>query len=188
MFYMRLQRATSNQRRFAQGVTLIEAMVVLSIFGILAALATPSFKSTINSNRRTTYANQLFEDLALARSEAIKRGVKVTVCPSTDSVSCSKRNSWATGWITYVDLASLGARDASTEALIKVHEALPSGWKAIKTNDFFVTFGPLGTPSGVSNFTLAICPPSTSCSATTTSGQTNLVMSSVGRVRIDSYN
>jgi type IV fimbrial biogenesis protein FimT len=171
-----------------RGITLVETLVVISILGILAAIAVPSFKATIERNRREAYANQIFEDLALARSEAIKRGVPVTVCPSTDGAGCSGSTSWATGWITYVDLASYGIRDTNTETLLRVHEALASGWTATKNNDRYVTFGPLGTPIGVSNFTLAICPASAACTTGTTSSQTNLVMSSLGRVRIDNLN
>ncbi len=171
-----------------QGITLVESMVVVAILGILATVAIPSFKSSIESNRRTVYANQLLEDLALARSEAIKRGTRVTVCPSNEAASCSGSTSWATGWITFVDVAGSGSRDPATEALIKVHEALPSGWTAVKNNNVYVTYGPLGTPSGVNNFTLAICAASVACTTSTTSSQSNVVMNSVGRVRIDSYN
>lgn len=167
---------------------MIELMVVVLVLGILSAIAVPGFKSTIQSSQRTVYANQLLEDLAFARSEAIKRGVRVTVCPSTDSSSCSGSTSWATGWITFVDLPTYGTRDTATDTLLRVHEALASGWTATKNNNSFVTFGPLGTPSGVSAFTLAVCATSAACDTTTTSSQTNLVMSSVGRVRIESYN
>ena len=188
-FYGPLRRSPQPLRRL-RGFTLVELMVVVAIAAILALMAAPSFTETINRTRRKTYANQLYEDLAFARSEAIKRGVPVTVCPSTDGESCVARLSWVTGWIVFVDVANTGGRDAATEALLKVHEPLASGWYATKNNpsQTHVTYGPLGTPIGVNNFTLAICPTSAACRTTTTSNQTNLVMNTLGRVRIDSYN
>jgi len=171
-----------------RGITLVETLVVISILGILAAIAVPSFKATIERNRREAYANQIFEDLALARSEAIKRGVPVTVCPSTNGTGCSGSTIWTDGWIIFVDLASYGTRDTNTETLLRVHGALASGWTAIKNNDPYVTYGPLGTPFGVSNFTLAICPRLTSCDATSNTQQTNIFMTLVGRVRTLNYN
>ena len=174
----------------SRGFTLVELMVVLAIAAILALIAAPAFTETINIARRKTYANQLFEDLTLARNEAIKRGVPVTVCPSTDGENCVARDSWVTGWIVFVDVATTGARDAATEALLKVHEPLASGWIATKNgaNQRYVTYGPLGIPLGVNNFTLAICPASAACTTLTTANQTTLVMNTLGRVRIDSHN
>jgi len=180
-------RFRRSGKLFVQGFTLVEAMMVVTILGILAALAVPSFKSTIDSSRRTAYANQLFEDLAFARSEAIKRGVRVTVCPSTDGSSCRGTSGWEQGWITFVDLNRDGARDAATEVLLKVHESLPSGWTAVKNGDFFVGFGPLGTPSSPIGFTLAVCNTTPACTKDTDSKQTNLVMSSVGRVKMQNF-
>jgi prepilin-type N-terminal cleavage/methylation domain-containing protein len=89
-FYGPLRRFPQPLRRLRRlrGFTLVELMVVVAIAAILALIAAPSFTETINRTRRKTYANQLFEDLAFARSEAIKRGVPVTVCPSTDGANC----------------------------------------------------------------------------------------------------
>ena len=177
-------------RRACQGVTLIEGMVVVAILGILAAIAVPGFKSTIDSMRRTVYANQLLEDLALARSEAIKRGVRVTVCPSIDASSCTDSTSWALGWIIFPDAAGTGVRDRATETLIRVHDALPDGWIAVKNGTKnYVGYSASGYNADALGFTLAICPASSACdTTTTTTPQTNLVMSSVGRVRIVSLN
>jgi type IV fimbrial biogenesis protein FimT len=188
-FYGPLQRFPQPLRRL-RGFTLVELMVVVAIAAILALIAAPALTETINLVRRKTYANQLFEDLTLARNEAIKRGVPVTVCPSTDGENCVARDSWVTGWIVFVDVDATGVRDTGTEALLKIHEPLANGWIATKNgaNQQYVTYGPRGTPIGVSNFTLAICPTSAACTTATEANQTNLVMNTLGRVRIDSHN
>ena len=178
-----------------QGFTLVESMVVVAIFGILAAIAVPSFKSTIDSNRRTAYANQLLEDLALARSEAAKRGGRVALCPSSSGRDCLATvpvTSFASGWIVFVDTNNNGSRDAD-EALLRVHEALPAGWLAgSNLGQNYVSFNALGyaadTAGAFQAFTAAICSAAVVCNASTTAMQTNLILSSAGRVRIQAYN
>ncbi|QKV57365.1 MAG: GspH/FimT family pseudopilin [Dechloromonas sp.] len=73
----------------ARGFTLIELLITFMIAAILAALAAPSFTSFIKNNRLTTTTNDLLADLALARSEAAKRGQQVTLCISTNGSSCT---------------------------------------------------------------------------------------------------
>lgn len=67
------------------GVTGIELMVVLAIIGILAAMAAPSFNSTIERQRVIKPAQALLADLRWARGEAIKRRAKIRVTFTTGS-------------------------------------------------------------------------------------------------------
>jgi len=86
------------------GLTLIELMVVISVVAILLAIATPSFMKTIQRNRVATEVNSLVADLQLARGQAIKEGMPVTVCISNDGASCSTTlKTWQTGWISFSD-------------------------------------------------------------------------------------
>ncbi len=59
------------------GFNLIELMVVLSIFAILAGVAVPSFMDFMRDSKARTQSNQILSNLHFARSEAIKRQTNV---------------------------------------------------------------------------------------------------------------
>lgn len=61
------------------GLTFIELIIVIAILGILFALATPSFKKTIEKQHIIGAAETVLLDLRWARSESIKRNANVTV-------------------------------------------------------------------------------------------------------------
>ncbi|WP_232207664.1 GspH/FimT family pseudopilin [Pseudoxanthomonas sp. J35] len=78
----------------------MELIITIAVLAILLTLAVPSFTSVINSNRLTAQANELVADLQFARSEAVRRNQRVTVCPSVDSAACSGAADWSNRIIT----------------------------------------------------------------------------------------
>jgi type IV fimbrial biogenesis protein FimT len=115
------------------GFTLIELIVTLVIAAILLALAAPSMTSFIRRDRIITQANDLVADLSFARSEAIKRGIPVTICktgdPSVSPPQCITGNTsapWTDGRIIFVDVVggTAGQVDNGTDIVLRVREAL----------------------------------------------------------------
>jgi type IV fimbrial biogenesis protein FimT len=77
--------------RRASGFTLIELMVVLAIIVILGAAAAPSFSAMIANQRARAASTDLYAALTLARSEAIKRNLPVSLVPVS-------ADNWSAGW------------------------------------------------------------------------------------------
>jgi type IV fimbrial biogenesis protein FimT len=92
------------------GFTVTELVMVMTIIGILTAIGVPSFKYVTASNRISSEINALLGDMQFARSQAIKQGLTVTVCSSSNSTlaapTCNTGgagNTWNTGWIVFLD-------------------------------------------------------------------------------------
>ena len=82
--------------KFNQGFTLVELMVTLAVAAIILAIAAPSFSQMIRDHRLITTANDFMGTMQLARSEAIRRGVQVTMLPVTNG-------DWSSGWNVFTD-------------------------------------------------------------------------------------
>lgn len=119
-----------------RGFTLLELMVTVTIVAILAALAAPSFTRLIADNNLSTQVNSLLADLRFARSEAIKRGINITLCPSSTSLNttatCSGSD-WRTGWIAFIDADANNSR-ANTETILRRQEAFAAGASIVSNN------------------------------------------------------
>lgn len=106
-------------------------MVVIAIIGILAALAAPSFSRLMALNAINSGISTLSSDINFARSEALKRGLSVTLCPAnSDYNACKDTSDWQDGWIIFLDRD--GNNDKSTtnsdaETIVRVQQDLSGG-------------------------------------------------------------
>ena len=139
-------RARWRRRSTARGFTLVEMIVTLAIVGILAMIAAPSFSAFIANQRVRMASYDLFADLSLARSEAVKRNANVTIARPVGAGS-----TWAAGW-TITD---------SNGNTLRTHSALSSTIKETTgpASVVFILDGHLNGATATFTFGDAVTPP-----------------------------
>ena len=78
-------------------------LVTLVVAAVLLALAIPTFETTLRNNRLFTQVNDFHLALARARSEAMSRVQRATICASTNGTSCNGTGAWEDGWIIFAE-------------------------------------------------------------------------------------
>ncbi|MCW5588848.1 MAG: GspH/FimT family pseudopilin [Legionellales bacterium] len=111
--------------KFCKGFTLLEALVTVTIAGILLAAGVPAMRSTLQNNRSYMAAKEFVTMAQYARYEAIKRGVPVSLCaadPNNFGLCVEDGNylideSWSNGWLIFIDATSSGQVAAAGDVL-----------------------------------------------------------------------
>ncbi len=87
------------------GLTLVELLVALALAALIMAMSLPAFDTLLTRTQRSSLIAELGASLMYARSEAVKRAVPVSLCPSADSASClgGSNPDWSKGWVVFVD-------------------------------------------------------------------------------------
>jgi type IV fimbrial biogenesis protein FimT len=109
----------------SRGFTLIELLVTLSVASILLAVAVPSFRVFVQDSLILTQSNSFSSAMMLAKSEAVKRSSPVTICSSTDGLSCNGGNVWSGGWLVFADTDGDGVVDPNE--IIQIGAPLTGG-------------------------------------------------------------
>ncbi|MCP4320852.1 MAG: prepilin-type N-terminal cleavage/methylation domain-containing protein [Alteromonadales bacterium] len=139
--------------KFTGGFNLLELMITLAVFAIIAGISLPSFLDLINRIQFDSYSNNFRNSIRLANSESVKRGVSITMCTSnSDSSDCSGNAGWENGWLIK-ETVTVSGRDP----IVMIHEPLQDtfslrGDSSNNTTQF--TFSASGLNSGTGNFVL----------------------------------
>jgi type IV fimbrial biogenesis protein FimT len=94
-----------------RGFTLIELLAGLAVAAVLASAGLPSYRQWLGQSRLNNQAEFIAGAANEARSEAIRRNLRVTLCKTSDAVSCDENARWEQGWIMFVDRNQNGDPD-----------------------------------------------------------------------------
>ncbi len=165
------------------GHSLIELMITLVLFALTLTLGLPTMGAWLRDAKQSMQVNALLADLALARTESIRRGARVALCASADGLNCTASGSWHQGRIVFVDENNDAQRDSGEELLL-VGGPGPSTWvfRGNAPVARYVSYHPSGrtqlTSGAFQAGTITICPLSTS-----TVNASQIVISATGRPR-----
>lgn len=110
-----------NAARRARGFTLVEMLATMSVAVILTSVAAASMTSTVSNNRIYAVQTEFIASLALARTEAARRGVPVMLTATAPATG----NAFAGGWQVWADLDGDGVMGTG-EPVLRQHESIPS--------------------------------------------------------------
>lgn len=80
----------SRERSYAQGFTLLDLLIAMSVASILLGIGVPSMSDFLQANKGRSVAYQLMTSFQFARNESVKRGEDIKLCGSDDGIKCSK--------------------------------------------------------------------------------------------------
>ena len=164
------------------GFTLIELLIGLIIAASLMMLSTP-MANVLRENKASSIMHEFVTALNFARSEAIMRGNRVTVCRTISGKECegepdiNDQKDWSKGWMVFSDINGNGQFNSTQDEILRVRGALEGGYTLRSNARVRVTYKPIGISPGFMD-SWAVCAPGNNGSATK-----GVVVAYTGRVR-----
>lgn len=130
--------------------TVLELLAVLSITGLLAAVALPSLQQMLERQRLRAASTDLFSAIELTRAQAMARGRRVLLMPAGPGGM-----DWRTGWLVFIDRNANLAYDGGDELLFR-QGPLAAGISAqfaftSSTAPFYIAYNGAGRSCSASN-------------------------------------
>ncbi|HEC07444.1 MAG TPA: hypothetical protein ENJ12_11355 [Thiolapillus brandeum] len=144
--------------RWLKGLTQVELLTTVAIVGISTALALPSLQGMQAKNAMSSNVNLFLAQLHLARSSAVTRGKRVTLCPTTNGTECNNDpKKWRDGYLVFEDTNSNRQRD-SDEQIISYQKNTTKEIRIVSSSRHRnrISYIPLGR-SWFSNTTVRFC-------------------------------
>lgn len=136
------------------GLTLSELLISLTVISTLSVSGISQFNHTLQESRMASEINLFIAALHLARSEAVKQGNRMVLCPSKDGSSCGSSPDWVNGWLLLA--GNVGEHDADGTVL-QAGNPLSSGIALHSSNHRKrIVYQPDGS-SGGSNASFTFC-------------------------------
>jgi len=82
-----------------QGLTFLELLLTVIIAGLAISLAIPGYARLGNEKTAVATVNGFIATLHLARSEAARTGLQVTLCPTSNGETCDQAAGYHAGWL-----------------------------------------------------------------------------------------
>ena len=170
-----------HSRDFFAGFSLSELLIALAVASILLGIGVPAFSGFANDMRLTSFSNALHAEITLARSEAVRRGRRVTLCTSDDGQTCKAGVGWNAQWLMFVDDNGNAQLDGNEEVIRSLAPSV-KGLIAFGNGSMaqYVSYVPIGTTRAVTGAlqmgSIRVCG---------NEHQRRIVINAVGRVRIE---
>lgn len=153
------------------GFSMIEILVVISIFLILSAISIPNYAQYTANNRAQGYATEIMISLKVARSTAVTEHKDVTICAISNGapgLTCNtSATQWLKGWYVYS-----GSTVYKVVQFRSGAQSIDSGI-SVSTGSS-LTFSEDGLPTPA-NYVITITPPSCTTGYTITAGSGGII-------------